>query len=63
MISITLPLLNEFVKNNVAVILCDNKMMPTSMLQSLDANTTQAESLKFQLAVTEPMKSRLGNKL
>lgn len=40
MISITLQL----VKNNVAVILCDNKMMPTSMLQNLDANTTQAES-------------------
>ena len=58
MISITLPLLNELVKNNVAVILCDNKMMPTSMLQSLDANTTQAESLKFQLAVTEPMKKQ-----
>ena len=57
MISITLPLLNELVKNNVAVILCDNKMMPTSMLQRLDANTTQAESLKFQLAVTEPMKN------
>ena len=33
-------------------------MMPTSMLQSLDANTTQAESLKFQLAVTEPMKKQ-----
>lgn len=58
MISITLPLLNELVKNNVAVILCDTKMMPTSMLQSLDANTTQAESLKFQLAVTEPMKKQ-----
>ena len=53
-----MPLLNELVKNNVAVILCDNKMMPTSMLQSLDANTTQAESLKFQLAVTEPMKKQ-----
>lgn len=62
MISITLPLLNELVKNNVAVILCDNKMMPTSMLQSLDANTTQAESLKFQLAVTDPMKSKFGNR-
>lgn len=58
MISITLPLLNELVKNNVAVILCDNKMMPTSMLQSLDANATQAESLKFQLTVSEPMKKQ-----
>lgn len=58
MISITLPLLNELAKNNVAVILCDNKQMPTAMLQSLDANATQAESLKYQLAVSEPMKKQ-----
>ena len=63
MISITLPLLNELVKNNVAVILCDNKMMPTSMLQNLDANTTQAESLKFQLAVTDPMKKQVWKQI
>lgn len=63
MISITLPLLNELVKNNVAVILCDNKMMPTSMLQNLDANTTQAESLKFQLAVTDPMKEQVWKQI
>ena len=35
-ISVTLPLLNELVKNNVAVVLCDNKQMPTAMLQCLD---------------------------
>lgn len=58
MISITLPLLNELVKNNVAVILCDHKMMPTSLLQSLDANATQAECLKVQLDVSEPMKKQ-----
>lgn len=58
MISITLPLLNELVKNNVAVILCDNKQMPTAMLQCLDANCTQAESLKYQLGVSEPMKKQ-----
>ena len=63
MISITLPLLNELVKNNVAVILCDNKMMPTSMLQNLDANTTQAESLKFQLDVTDPMKKQVWKQI
>ena len=57
-IHVTLPLLNELVTNNVAVILCDNKQMPTAMLQSLDANTTQAESLKFQLAVSEPMRKQ-----
>ena len=58
MISITLPLLNELVKNNVAVILCDNKQMPTAMLQCLDANSTQAEILKLQLGVSEPMKKQ-----
>uniref|UniRef100_UPI004026063A type II CRISPR-associated endonuclease Cas1 n=1 Tax=Segatella hominis TaxID=2518605 RepID=UPI004026063A len=63
MINITLPLLNELVKNNVAVILCDNKMMPTSMLQNLDANTTQAESLKFQLAITDPMKKQVWKQI
>ena len=63
MISITLPLLNELVKNNVAVILCDNKMMPTSMLQNLDANTTQAEILNFQLAVTDPMKKQVWKQI
>lgn len=59
MINITLPLLNELVKNNVAVILCDNKMMPTSMLQSLDANTTQSENIKSQIAVSGPMKKQV----
>lgn len=58
MINITLPLLNELVKNNVAVILCDNKMMPTAMLQSLDANTTQSENIKSQIVVSEPMKKQ-----
>lgn len=58
MISITLPLLNELVKNNVAVVLCDNKQMPTAMLQCLDANCTQSGSLKYQLGVSEPMKKQ-----
>ena len=63
MISVTMPLLNELVKNNVAVILCDQRLMPTSMLMSLDANTTQAESLKYQLAVTEPQKKQVWKQI
>ena len=62
-ISISLPLLNELVKNNVAVILCDNKQMPTAMLQPLDANTTQAESIKSQLAVSDPMKKQVWKQI
>lgn len=58
LISITLPLLNELVRNNVAVVVCDSKMMPSSMLMPLEANTTQAETLKHQQAATEPMKKQ-----
>lgn len=58
MIYITLPLFNELVRNNVAVILCDSKSMPSAMLMPLEANTTQAESIKAQVAATEPMKKQ-----
>ena len=58
MVKITVPLLNELVKNNIAVILCDNKQMPTSMLMGLDTNTTQAESIKIQLNASEPTKKQ-----
>ena len=58
MISVTMPLLNELVKNNVAVILCDGKAMPSAMLQPLEANTTQAETLRLQMNVTEPMRKQ-----
>lgn len=57
-VSVTLPLLNELVRNKVAVVLCDEKGMPTSMLQVLDGNNTQAESQKWQLEASEPMKKQ-----
>lgn len=57
-IIVTMPLLNELVKNNVSVVICDNKQMPTSMLMSLDSNSTQAECVKYQLSVSEPMKKQ-----
>lgn len=63
MIGITMPLLNELVKNNVAVVICDNKQMPTSMLMSLDANSTQGEILKLQLAVSEPAKKQVWKQI
>lgn len=54
----TIPLLNELVHNNVSVILCDAKGMPSSMLMGLNNNATQAESLKYQLKVSEPMRKQ-----
>lgn len=57
-ISISLPLLNELTRYNVAVVICDSRFMPASMLMPLEANTTQAESIKTQTAATEPMKKQ-----
>lgn len=57
-IMFTIPLLNELVHNNVSVILCDAKGMPSSMLMGLNNNATQAESLKYQLNVSEPMRKQ-----
>ena len=58
MISVTMPLLNELVKNNVAVVLCDSKAMPSAMLQPLESNTTQAETLRLQMDVSEPVRKQ-----
>lgn len=57
-ILLTIPLVNELVSNNVCVIFCDAKNMPSSMLMGLNINTTQAESLKFQLDVSEPSRKQ-----
>lgn len=58
MINISLPLLGSLVKNNVSVVLCDTKQMPIALLQPLEANAVQAESLKNQMAASEPAKKQ-----
>lgn len=62
-ISITLPLLNCLVQNNVAVILCDDKTIPSAMVMPLETNTTQAEILQTQLSTTEPCKKQMWQQL
>lgn len=63
LIRITLPLLNALVANNVAVILCDAHGMPSAMLQPLEANTTQAETIRQQVAASEPAKKQAWKQL
>ena len=63
MISITIPLLNELVANNVAVIICDKKQMPQAMLQPLVGNTTLQESYKFQIEASAPLKKQMWKQL
>ncbi|MDL2230164.1 type II CRISPR-associated endonuclease Cas1 [Alistipes sp. OttesenSCG-928-L06] len=59
MINVTLPLLNALSENNVAVIFCNDKQMPASMLLNLDSNSTQGESFRAQIEASEPLKKNL----
>jgi len=58
-VSITIPALNAMSENNCAVVFCDNRHMPSSMLLNLDSNTIQAETYRFQIDASLPMKKNL----
>ncbi len=63
MVKVTVPVLNELTKNNVAVIFCDGNAMPQSMLMPLEGNTTQQESYRYQLEATVPTKKRIWQQI
>ena len=62
-VSISVPLLNELADNNVSVIFCDKKQMPRTMLMTLEGNTTQQESYKYQMEASAPMKKYVWKQL
>ena len=63
MITITVPLLNELSNNNVAVIFCNNKQMPHSMLMPLEGNATLQESYQYQIEASAPLKKQIWKQL
>ncbi|MDO9511457.1 MAG: type II CRISPR-associated endonuclease Cas1 [Bacteroidales bacterium] len=58
-VSITLPLLSALNENNIAVVFCNEKHMPSSMLLNLDSNNIQGELFSQQIAASEPLKKQL----
>lgn len=62
-VSISIPLLNELSDNNVSVVFCDKKMMPKTILMTLEGNTTQQESYKYQIDASVPMKKNIWKQL
>lgn len=62
-VSISIPLLNELADNNVSVVFCDKKQMPKTMLMTLEGNTTQQESYKYQIDASAPMKKNIWKQL
>ena len=63
MVSLTIPLLNALTEQNVAVIFCNEKGMPSSMLYNLQGNTTQGETLRNQLEAGEVLKKTLWKQI
>jgi CRISP-associated protein Cas1 len=59
MITLTHGLVQKFAFHNVAVIWCDDKHLPTSLLLPLDGNHLQSERFRAQVAATEPLKKQL----
>lgn len=62
-VSISIPVLNELADNNVSVVFCDKKKMPKTMLMTLDGNTTQQESYKYQIDASAPTKKNIWKQL
>lgn len=62
-ISITLPLINALTDNNVQLVVCNNKGMPSSMLLNLDTNITQGQTLRNQINTGEVLKKQLWKQI
>lgn len=57
--SLTTPLIGKLAEQNVAVVFCNEKHMPSSMLMNLDANTLQEKYFRLQLDAPLPLKKQM----
>lgn len=62
-VGFTIPLLNALSENNCAVVFCNAHHMPVSMLMNLESNNVQAETYKFQIEASLPLKKNLWKQL
>ena len=62
-VSITIPLMNALVEGNVQVVMCNNRGMPSAMLQSFEGNTLQGENLRNQMGAGEVLKKQLWKQI
>jgi len=58
-ITLTSGLLQALQENNVALITCDYRHMPQSILLPIEGNSIQQERYDYQLAASEPLKKQL----
>lgn len=58
-ISMSTPLIEELMNNNIAVIFCNSKHHPQSMLLNMEGNHQQTEIYRQQIAASEPLKKNI----
>lgn len=58
-ITFTQSVIQQLAANNAAVVFCDKKHHPTSMLFHLDSHQTQTEHFRAQVEASEPLKKQL----
>lgn len=62
-VSITVPLMNALIEGNVQVVVCNDRGMPSAMLQSLESNNLQGENLRNQINAGEVLKKQLWKQI
>jgi len=60
---ISIPSLTKLINNNVSVIFCDEKHMPSSMLLNLDGHHLQQSLFTSQINASEPLKKQLWQQI
>lgn len=58
-ITITMKVMEQLSANNVAVVFCDSRHMPSSMLLNLESHSLQSELFRAQISASEPLKKNL----
>lgn len=58
-ISVSYPLMQKLAEKNVAVIFCDKRHLPTSMMLPLEGHHIQNERFRHQVNASEPLKKQL----
>lgn len=61
--NITLPLLNALTENEVQVVICNSKGMPNAMIQSMNSNNLQGETLRNQISCGEVQKKQIWKQI
>ena len=62
-VSITIPLVNALIEGNVQVVVCNDRSMPSAMLQSFESNNLQGENLRNQMNAGEVLKKQLWKQI